>query len=245
MPRSCHRLLWPTQPRCPIGATSLWFKSLMSCAASPSCSAVIRFSCPGLRTRSHSCPLGPRSANFQDSSYPPERPVASRFHGAASGYPGQRGQCTPSISSCAYLFAAPLPRDLNQRATHENPLVMRSSLAGDEHQGAEVPTVARDRRRRARCVPDRPVNAGNSRSLPDSPIHRLTCVQAGRPAAHTDLLSSGSRVRILPDAPGQRLVGASADVAGAKKRGATRSMLAPMTQASLSKRRGQGEDSIY
>lgn len=32
---------------------------------------------------------------------------------------------------------------MNPRATHENPLVMRSSLAGDEHQGAEVPTGAR------------------------------------------------------------------------------------------------------
>jgi hypothetical protein len=37
-----------------------------------------------------------------------------------------------------------------------------------------VPTVVRDRKRRARCVPDRPVNAGNSRSVPDSLIHRLT-----------------------------------------------------------------------
>ena len=27
----------------------------------------------------------------------------------------------------------------------------------DEHQGAEVPNVVRDRRRRARCVPDRAV----------------------------------------------------------------------------------------
>ena len=38
-------------------------------------------------------------------------------------------------------------------------------------------TVVRDRRGRARCVPDRPVNAGNSRSLrttryPGSPAHR-------------------------------------------------------------------------
>jgi hypothetical protein len=31
----------------------------------------------------------------------------------------------------------------------------------------------------ARYVPDRPVNAGNSRLLPGGPIHRLTCVRAG------------------------------------------------------------------
>ena len=47
----------------------------------------------------------------------------------------------------------------------------------------------RDRRRHARCVPDRPVNAGYLRSLADSPMHRLTCGRAARPAAHTDLLS--------------------------------------------------------
>jgi hypothetical protein len=58
--------------------------------------------------------------------------------------------------------------------------------------GVEVLTVVRDARRRARCVPDRPVNLGNSRSLPDSLTHRLTCVRAGRPAAQTGLLSSGS-----------------------------------------------------
>ena len=39
---------------------------------------------------------------------------------------------------------------------------------------AAVKCLLTDRRRRARCVPDRPVNAGNSRSLPDSPLHRLT-----------------------------------------------------------------------
>ena len=50
-------------------------------------------------------------------------------------------------------------------------LVMRRSLGGDEDQCAEAPTVVRDRRRCARCVPDRPVNAGKSRSLPDSPVH--------------------------------------------------------------------------
>ncbi len=46
---------------------------------------------------------------------------------------------------------------------------MRSSLGGDEDQGAEVATFVRDRRRRARSVPDRRVNAGDSRSLTDSP----------------------------------------------------------------------------
>src|SRR5689334_11310896 len=45
-----------------------------------------------------------------------------------------------------------LTRALNQRATHENTLVMRSSLGGDEDQGAEVATVVRDRRRRVRSA---------------------------------------------------------------------------------------------
>jgi hypothetical protein len=50
-----------------------------------------------------------------------------------------------------------LARTLNPRATHENTLVMRSSLDGDEDQGAELPVVARARTR-VRCVPDQPVN---------------------------------------------------------------------------------------
>jgi hypothetical protein len=44
-------------------------------------------------------------------------------------------------------------------------------------------------------VPDRPVNAEYMRSLPDSQIHRLTCRQAGGPAAQTDLLSWRSNSR--------------------------------------------------
>jgi hypothetical protein len=43
----------------------------------------------------------------------------------------------------------------------------------DEGQGT-VPTVVNDSRRPARCVPDRPVNAGYLRSLPgqpDTPAH--------------------------------------------------------------------------
>jgi hypothetical protein len=50
---------------------------------------------------------------------------------------------------------------------------------GDEDQGAAEPAVMRDRRRRARCVPDRPVNAGYLRSLADSPMYRLTCGRTG------------------------------------------------------------------
>jgi hypothetical protein len=50
-----------------------------------------------------------------------------------------------------------LARGLRPRATHENPLVMRSSLDGDEDQGAELPAVTRARPR-VRFVPDRPVN---------------------------------------------------------------------------------------
>jgi hypothetical protein len=57
--------------------------------------------------------------------------------------------------------------------------------------GHGVPTVVRGCRRRARYVPDRPVSAGNLRSLAGSAIHRLSCVQAGRSHARTDLLSPG------------------------------------------------------
>ena len=50
----------------------------------------------------------------------------------------------------------------------------------EEVEGEEAEAhVVRDCKPRARCVPDRPVNAGNSRSLPDSPIHWLTCGRAG------------------------------------------------------------------
>jgi hypothetical protein len=75
---------------------------------------------------------------------------------------------------------------------------MRSSLDGDEHHGAEAPTVVRGPQAtcplRARCVPDRPVNAGNSRSLADTPSCSLTCVQAGLRRAVYVLLSSRSCV---------------------------------------------------
>ena len=47
---------------------------------------------------------------------------------------------------------------------------MRRPLDDDEDQGDEVPTVVRDPGRFARCMPDWRVNAGNWRSLPDSPI---------------------------------------------------------------------------
>jgi hypothetical protein len=82
------------------------------------------------------------------------------------------------------------------------PLTLSTSQV-QRHRLGELNTVLRqlrcatsDRsaeRARARCVPDRPVDAGYSRSLTDSPVHWLTCEQPGRPAAQTDLLSNGSR----------------------------------------------------
>ena len=74
-----------------------------------------------------------------------------------------------------------LARALNSASNARDTLVMRRSLDDDRHQGAEV----RDRGRRARCLPDRPVDAGHSRSLTDIPTWPLTCAQAGlRLAAH-------------------------------------------------------------
>jgi DDE superfamily endonuclease len=53
--------------------------------------------------------------------------------------------------------------------------------------------VVRDRRRRARCVPDRPVDPGHLRLLADIPTWPLTCALAGLSLAAHVLLSSGSR----------------------------------------------------
>jgi hypothetical protein len=69
--------------------------------------------------------------------------------------------------------------DLEPASNARDTLVMRSSLDDDEDQGAEVPAVVRDPGRRARCVPDRPVNGGDLRSLADTLTRRLTCEQAG------------------------------------------------------------------
>ena len=47
---------------------------------------------------------------------------------------------------------------------------MRKSLGDDEDHGTEMPTIVRDRRRPARCVPDRLDNAGppEGKTAPDS-----------------------------------------------------------------------------
>ena len=85
-----------------------------------------------------------------------------------------------------------LARGFEPATSARDTLVMRRSLDGDEDQDAEVATVVRNPGRRARCVPDRPVNAGNSRSLADTPACPLTCAQPGlRLAAHV-LLSNRS-----------------------------------------------------
>jgi hypothetical protein len=64
-----------------------------------------------------------------------------------------------------------LARTSNPRATHGNALVMRRSLDGDEDQGDEVPAVVRDRRRRARCVPDQPVYLASEVSQRHAKVH--------------------------------------------------------------------------
>ena len=70
-----------------------------------------------------------------------------------------------------------------------SPVPCGRSRCDDEDQGGEVAAAAHDRRCRALGVPDRPVNAGDSRSLADNPVHRLTFGWAGRPAAQTNLPS--------------------------------------------------------
>jgi len=66
-----------------------------------------------------------------------------------------------------------------------------------EHQGAEVSTVVHDRGGRARCVPDRSVDAGNSRSLADAATCPPTSTRAGLRMAAYVPLSSRSRIRTL------------------------------------------------
>jgi hypothetical protein len=83
---------------------------------------------------------------------------------------------------------------LRQSGTATSPDSRQPAHRASRNDGQlpNAPLARDEEATRARCVPDRPVNAGSSRSLPDSPVHRLTCVQAGCPAAQTDLLSSGS-----------------------------------------------------
>src|SRR6516225_6452807 len=66
----------------------------------------------------------------------------------------------------------------------------RSSLGDGEDQGAEVPNAGRSSRRRARCVPDRPVNAGNLRPFAGSFACLMTCAHIGPSIAAYVLLSS-------------------------------------------------------
>jgi hypothetical protein len=56
---------------------------------------------------------------------------------------------------------------------------MRRSLDGVEDQGDEVAAMVRDPGPRARCAPDRPVNAGHWWSLPGSPDIPTTCSESG------------------------------------------------------------------
>lgn len=83
----------------------------------------------------------------------------------------------PTAATISNPVNMKLARGLERRATHRNTLVIRSSLGDDEDQGAEVPAVVRSRRRRARCVPDQPVNAGNSRSRARSSLEKTPLTQ--------------------------------------------------------------------
>jgi hypothetical protein len=60
-----------------------------------------------------------------------------------------------------------------------------------------VPAVLRDRRRRARCVPDRPVSLGNLRSFPDRPIRGSPA--CGQADAHAPSLADAHAPPCIPD----------------------------------------------
>ena len=99
------------------------------------------------------------------------------------------GHQQPASANSSNLQTLKLARALNFASNARDTLVMRRSLGGDgdEDQGAEAPTVVRDRRRRDRCVPDRLVNAGtcgHSRACPlrarhEEPLRTVT-VSHGR-----------------------------------------------------------------
>jgi hypothetical protein len=101
-------------------------------------------------------------------------------------------QRLPPAAPCGNEASLPL----NPRATHENTLVNAQSLGDDEDQGGEMSNAVRDRRRRARCVPDPSVNAGNLRSLAGTSACLMTCAHTGPSIAAYVLLSSRSRVRV-------------------------------------------------
>ncbi len=63
--------------------------------------------------------------------------------------------------------------------SNERELPPTPSMSWDSGQTPSGAASSGRRGRRARCVPDRPVNAGYLRSLLDSPVHRLTCGHAG------------------------------------------------------------------
>jgi hypothetical protein len=101
-----------------------------------------------------------------------------------------------------------LARALDPRATHENTLVMRSSLGGDEDQGAEAATGpdGRDpyhpgRSRdcgpedadRAMCVPHAAAASGQSRSLLSfTPAVSRTRVIAATPQTSPPIFQAGT-----------------------------------------------------
>ena len=79
------------------------------------------------------------------------------------------------------------------RELNEDTLARRRRVLGDDHPdtltSASNLAMSLHAVRECRCVPDRPVNVENLRSLPDSPIQRFICVLAGRPSALPDLPS--------------------------------------------------------
>jgi hypothetical protein len=91
----------------------------------------------------------------------------------------------------------------------------------------------------ARHVPVETGNPGESRSVAATCGGMLSCKKTAQHACTRSPLSSGSRIRILPGAPDQRLCGISNACCWEPK-----ACPEVMTHA-MSKRRSHGEDSIY
>ena len=146
---------WRTRPRLASGPAELpggWPRAARSPPWSPDQRTVVGrrrpAEKPGLRIQCFCAPRCPRTAiNSQRS------PPAATCEHEGSGHAS------------------------NPRSTHENTLVMRRSVDGDEDQGAEAPTVVL--RAQAAC-PLRARSAGQRRELtatpgqPDTPAHLRT-----------------------------------------------------------------------
>jgi len=129
--------------------------------------------CPPLQ---HQEPLKPK--NFQRAKLFSQRPLTLEpLRTLRSETKGQAGACPDRARAIPYTVRAVTiqqPSTATTPGSNKHELSPTPSVSWDSGQPPST-AASSGRRGHARCVPDRPVNAGNSRSLADNPIHRLTC----------------------------------------------------------------------